>query len=136
MKKIILCFVLFSICLMPIAAQAHGISESELYYVNVTIERIYPYTLGYIVLYRGSGYSLYQTYIPREWFVGTDGKAEIVNLRQGREWPSMTVYYLRGEFSHVRLRLRERAHPTWGLLQPGVNMDAHFEDFTEIRLNF
>ena len=140
MKKMTLTLVLLLFCLAPVIfAQpvTPGESPSEFYYHNVTIERVYPYRLGYVVMYRGSQHQIHQAYIPMEWFnTGPASRAEIIVLRAGREWPSMTVYYHRGEFSHVRLRLRDRAHETWGLVRPGVNLDEYFQGVEEIRLQF
>ena len=138
MKKTILIFVMLTLFLASaIFAQQGTNVPSEMYYVNLTIEKIYPYHLGYIVVYRSGLFQTYQTYIPREWFQGVANRGEVVNLRRGsREWPSMTVYYSRGEFSHVKLRLRDRSHQTWGLVRPGVNMDEYFDNIDELRLEF
>jgi hypothetical protein len=111
--------------------------ESEFYYYNFTIERIYTHRLGYMVLYRNGGNKLAHTFIPDEWFNTIGGKGEIVYLGPGKEWPSMIVYYQNGSFSHVRLRIRKsRTHETWGMIPMHVNMDEHFRDIEEVKLDF
>ena len=110
-------------------------TESEYYYYNFTIEKIFSHRLGYIVLYRKASNKLVRTYIPMEWFNTIGGKGEIVYLGSGPEWPSMIVYYKSGEFSHVRLRLRkERSHQTWGIVPFNVNADELFEDIEKLEL--
>jgi len=138
MKKFFLSLILISFCLVPavFAQQTTVTTESEIYYVNVTINRVYPYRMGYVILYQGSNYLTHEAYIPFDWFDGTDSKAELITLRPGREWPSMSVYYLRGEFHHVKLRLRERSHQTWGLMPPWVDIDHYFIGVEEIWLQF
>jgi hypothetical protein len=110
-------------------------TESEFYYYNFTIEKIYSHRLGYIVLYRIASNKLVRTYIPMDWFNTIGGKGEIVYLGSGPEWPSMIVYYKNGEFSHVRLRLRrDRSHQTWGIVPFNVNADELFENIEELDL--
>ena len=103
--------------------------ESAFFYHNVPIERIYLYRLGYVVVYRkGSSNQFAQAYIPHKWFTEAHGPGELVYLGRGREWPSMTVYYEDGEFSHVRLRLRrDRSHETWNMIPLHVNIDDRFD---------
>jgi len=109
--------------------------ESELYYKNITLEKIYPSGGGYAVRYR-KGFSLATVYIPFEWF-GSGGKAEIINLPRGRSWPSMSVYYKEGEFSHVRLYVHPQAsHQTWGVVPPNAKIDGNFEGVETIKIEY
>jgi hypothetical protein len=142
-KKIIILVVL--IALFPGAflfAQATtpvNNSESEFYYFNFSIEKVYTHRMGYMVLYRRNDANtvLSRTFLPTEWFSAMGGRGELVMLGSGREWPSMTVYYRNGEFSHVRLRLRrERMHSTWGVIPLNVNMDEYFRGIEEVKLYF
>ena len=111
--------------------------ESEYYYFNVPIEKIYSYRNGYVVVYRKRANLLAHTYIPADWFTDIGGKGELIGLRSGREWPSMTVYYKNGEFSHVRLKVRrERSHETWGVVPLNINIDENFENIEDIQLEF
>jgi len=111
--------------------------ESDYYYFNYTIEKIFSHRLGYIVLYRKASNKLVRTYMPLEWFNNIGGKGEIVYLGSGSEWPSIIVYHKNGEFSHVRLRIRkERTHGSWGVVPFNVNIDELFEDIEELKMEF
>jgi hypothetical protein len=112
-------------------------NESEYYYVNVPIERIYPYRLGYVVEYRKGLIGRAQVYLPIEWFSASAGKGEYIGLASGTSWPYLAVYYKGGEFSHVRLYVRrDMSHETWGNIPQNVNIDSRFENITEIKLDF
>ena len=111
--------------------------ESEFYYFNFTIEKVYAHRLGYVIIYRNMANRIVRTHIPQEWFSDIGGRGEVVYLGTGREWPSMTVFYQNGEFSHVRLRLRrERTHETWGVVPFGINMTEQFAGIEEVQLDF
>ena len=111
--------------------------ESEYYFFTVPIETIYTHRLGFVVLYRKGLNQMARTYIPHEWFSGMGGKGEIIGLGSGDEWPSLTVYHKGGEFSHVRLRLRQnRSHQTWSTVPQNVNIDENFTNVEEIKLEF
>ena len=137
MKKIILLAVLAALCqgTFLFAQERSTFKESEYYYFNFPIEKIYTYRLGYIVVYRRNSNQTARTYLPLEWFQSATGKGEDVYMGTGREWPSMTVYYKNGEFSHVRLRLRRnKLHETWGVVPLNINMDEFFKGVEEVKL--
>ena len=139
MKKILLLFVIvFTFCEGAfLFAQESRYEESEYYYFNVAIEKIFAHRLGYVILYRKGSTQMARTYLPIEWFYDTAGKAEVYTINAGKEWPSMSVYYKDGEFSHVRLRLRaSRAHESWGVVPLNVNIDKFFQDVEEVKLEF
>ena len=139
MKKIILLAVLAIFCLgMGTFVYAQQFSnESDYYYFSYPVEKIYLYRMGYVIVYRGNSNQLSRTYVPHEWFTGMGGKGEIAYLGAGREWPTMTVYYNNGDFSHVRLRLsRDRTHDTWGIVPQSVNLDEYFQDVEEVKLDY
>ena len=139
MKKNILLVVLITLILGTslFAQQKSKFKESEYYYFNVAIEKIFAHRLGYVVLYRKGANQMARTYLPQEWFTDVGGVGEIYGIGSGKEWPSMTVYYKQGEFSHVRLRLRrDRSHETWGMVPLNVNIDEHFKDIEEVQLVF
>lgn len=131
------------VTVMPVIAQDDG-GGSPYYYVNVPIERIYPYRKGYVVDYRSAatGTGLARAYIPLEWFSDASRKeeaaapkGEVLLLGPGKSWPYLTVYYKEGEFSHVRLYVRrERSHETWGGIPLSVNIDSNFEDVSDLKL--
>jgi len=137
-KKIILFVVLAAICLgmgASLFAQQFS-SESNYYYYSYPIEKIYTYRLGYMIVYRGNSNTMSRTFVRHDWFTGIgDSKGEIVYLGPGNEWPTMTVYYNNGDFSHVRLRLRrDRGHETWGYVPLNMNLDEFFEELEEVDL--
>jgi hypothetical protein len=140
MKKIILLAVLVTIGFgTALFAQQSKprYKESEYYYFNVPIEKIYIYRKGYIVNYRKGANQLARVYIPGDWFTDIGGKGELIGLGSGKEWPSMTVYYKNGEFSHVRLRVRrEKSHVSWGVVPLNINIDEDFESIEDLQLQF
>jgi len=116
-------------------AQSYPTKESDYYYFNYTIEKIYSHRLGFIVSYRRASNKISRVYIPMEWFNTIGGKGEIVYLGSGTEWPSMIVYYKNGVFSHVRLRLRKQStHESWGVVPFNLMADELFEGIEELNL--
>jgi hypothetical protein len=112
-------------------------NESDFYYFNFPIEKVLAYRTGYVILYRNGSNDIVRTHIPLAWFAETTGKGDAVFLGPGKEWPSMTVYYNSGEFSHVRLKLRrDRSHTTWGLIPLHVDLSEHFNNVEEVILRF
>ena len=143
MKKLIIAVVLAVFCTagsMVFAQEEQqqtkkNEKDSEYYYLNVSIEKIYPYRSGYVVMYRKGINQMARAYLPIKWFTGSAGKGEIVNLPQGSAWPSMSVYYKDGEFSHVRLYVhRTQSHLTWGVLPQSANLDEYFEEVEDLQL--
>jgi len=140
MKKLVIaavCAVLLVAGLPVFAQSKEKGNESEYYYKNVSLERIYPYRNGYVVQYRKGMNQLAQAYLPMEWFSSSAGKGEILTLPAGKAWPSLTVYYKNGEFSHVRLYVHHSAsHQTWGTVPQTANIDDRFENINDFRLSF
>jgi len=116
-------------------AQVYPAKESDYYYYNFTIEKVFSHRLGFIVLYRRGSNKISRAIIPMEWFNDFGGKGDIVYLDSGNEWPSMIVYYKNGEFSHVRLRLRKlRTHESWGIIPFNAMVDDYFQNIDELKL--
>jgi hypothetical protein len=128
--------------ILPAAAQEESgqkqgdKKKSEYYYVNTTVEKIYPYRKGYVVQYRKGLTGVGRLYLPTEWFTDAAGKGEMISLGPGRDWPSLSIYYKNGEFSHVRLYVRPMSHESWGNIPLNVNLDSYFEDVSDIRLEY
>jgi len=138
MKKI---FLLVGLILLiqgaSLFAQQKFSRESDYYYFNVPIEKIFAHKLGYVVIYRKGVNQMTRTFLPIEWFTEMAGKGEISALGPGKEWPSMTVFYKNGEFSHLKLFLRRsRAHETWGVVPLNADIDHLFKDIEEVKLEF
>jgi hypothetical protein len=140
MKKILLAVLTGVILVSAAPLFAQQISEahrSEYFYVNVTLEKIYPYKKGYVVQYRKGISQTALTYLPLEWFTEAAGKGELITLPPGKNWPSLTVYYKAGEFSHVRLYTHPlKSHTTWGNIPINVNIDDRFENIDTVQLEF
>ena len=141
MKKIVLLIVFAAFLCQGISLFAQqktsNFEESEYYYFNFTIEKVYTHRLGFMIIYQGHSNKVSRTFVPHEWFNTTNGPGEIVYLGTGKEWPSMIVYYKNGEFSHVRLRLRQnKLHETWGVIPFDVAADDFFKGIEEVKLNF
>ena len=138
--KIVLLVVFAVLCegVFLFAQNASGrFDESNFYYFNFTVEKVYLHRLGYVVNYRTGANRIATTYIPTTWFNTIGGRGEVIYLGSGMEWPSMIVYYKDGEFSHVRLRLRRNMlHETWGVVPLATNIDEHFQDLEEVKLEF
>ena len=141
MKKLVIA-VVFTVIFsagMPIFAQSSKDEkkESEYYYVNISLEKIWPYRKGYIVQYRKGLNQIGRLYLPSEWFTATAGKGEIITLPKGNSWPTLTVYYKEGEFSHVRLYVhRWASHQSWGSVPQNVNIDSRFDDIDSLKIDF
>jgi len=137
MKKIIV--VLFFLAVIsPVFAQPDPrYNQSDIYYLSVSVERIYPTGSGYIVQYRRSGNKISTVGLPNEWFTMAAGKAEVITLPRGIHWPTMTVFYRDGEFSHVKLYVhRSRAHQTWGNVSQFADVSRFFTNTEALVLEF
>jgi len=134
MKKIIFAFV-FMALIMPVFAQ-NTPRDGGLYCLNVPVERIFPTKDGYIIMYRSS--TIIDTIgLPNDWFSFSGGKAEMVQLADAGDWPSMTVFYRDGEFSHVKLYVhRAKSHHTWGSLPTGTDVSRYFQDQETLNFRF
>ncbi|MDR2210793.1 MAG: hypothetical protein LBO65_04905 [Spirochaetaceae bacterium] len=139
MKNVSLLFLtgFLALGVLPLAAQQDWgpANTSELYYVNVPIEKVYPCRKGYVVVYRKGLNTLGRAYIPFEWFRSSVSKAELVQIGDGSAWPCMSVFYKEGAFHAVRLYVsRRNSHQTWGNIPSTVNLDDRFEGVEGIDL--
>jgi hypothetical protein len=143
MKKLVF-FAVFTVLMAagsPIFAQTNKEKQkehdSEYYYKNVSLEKIYPYRNGYVIQYRRGINGIERAYLPMAWFSSSAGKGEIVTLPLGKAWPSLSVYYKNGEFSHVRLYVHHSAsHQTWGTIPQDVDIDDRFEGVEKLDIKF
>jgi hypothetical protein len=143
MKKLVFAaiFVVFLAVGLPVFTQSHpnptDDRDSEYYYVNITLEKIFPYRKGYVVQYKKNSFQYARIYLPGNWFTDADSKGEIITLPAGQVWPSLTVYYRNGAFSHVRLYIhRWASHPSWGSIPQSVNIDDQFENIDTITIEY
>jgi hypothetical protein len=133
MKKLI--FVLLFLALIaPVFAQNDQRttvnSDTNMYVINVPVEKIYPTGMGYIIFYRKlSSTQLGTVTIPNAWVYDAAGRAEFIRLPRGVNWPSMSVFYRGGEFNHVRVYVHaSKAHITWGAVDQTFNPAPYFQD--------
>jgi hypothetical protein len=140
MKKLIFAavFIVVFAALQPLYAQKISKeNESDHYYVRVPLEKVYIHRAGYVLMYRKGVTHMTRLYIPYEWFSDSAGKAEVVMLPKGQNWPSLTVFYKEGEFSHLRLYVHWwKAHPTWGIIPSSANIEDRFKGVESIKLEF
>lgn len=132
-KRLALVLLFVSLASLPLFAQDAGATgtpqfknESEFYYVNIPIEKVYRHTLGYVVLYR-AGTKLKKAYMPDSWFEKAAGKAQLVTIKTGNVWPYLVVYYKNGSYSHAILYIRENLmHPSWGSIPGNPDLSEEF----------
>jgi hypothetical protein len=139
MKKFSLLMVLALALLLPALAQeaASQQDQNDIYCVNVVIEKVFPYTKGYAVIYRSGANKVDTVYIPREWFSFATHKAELHQLDYGRTRPSMSVFYKAGEFYMVKLYVSKyNADPTWGTVTTAMNLDGQFDGVETLKMNY
>jgi hypothetical protein len=136
MKKIIV-VLLFLAIISPAFAQQKDEKRESFYYINVPVEKIYPSSQGYIIMYRSSTTVISTIGIPNDWLYDSAGNAQIVKLPLASDWPTMTVFYIDGKFSHVRLYTHPvKSHTTWGNIQQGLDVSAFFADKDSFKLQF
>jgi hypothetical protein len=111
-------------------AQEQDDNEGSLFATTIMIQRVYPHSLGYEVVYNKSDLYPAVAYLPGRWFTGAAGKGEII-YTQDDSVPYMNVFYRDGEFSHVRLYVHSnRMHTSWGVARSGRDMDDEFSSDT------
>ena len=136
MKKIIIVLVFVALA-APVFAQSPSSESINMYYVNVSVEKIFPSREGYIIQYRNSSSVVAAVGIPIEWFASAGGRAEMVKLPTTADWPTMSVFYVDGEFSHVRLYVHEaKSHHTWGNIPLSTDVSGYFKDREKFDIKF
>jgi hypothetical protein len=111
--------------------------DSEYYYVNVSLEKIFPYRKGYVVQYRKGLFQYGRAYLPSSWFTDPGAKGEVITLPPGKSWPTMSVYYKDGEFSHVRLYVHHvPTHASWGSIPQSVDIDTNFDYIDQVKIEY
>jgi len=135
MKKLIFA-VIFLAVISPVFAQSNTNTETNMYYVNVSLEKVYPTNEGYILIYRTQR-GMATIGIPNRWFVEAAGKAGVMKLPTGSSWPSLSIFYVDGEFSHVRLYVHPmRGHMSWGNMPLGANISSYFPEGDTLDIKF
>ena len=130
MKKFI-----FTVIFLMLISSVFAQEDSSIYYVNLSIDKIYSTNQGYIVFYRTQK-GIEAIGVPTRWFNQSAGKAAVINLAVGGDWPSMSVFFRDGEFTNVRLYVhRNKTHYTWGSVPLGTDISSYFpeEDTFDIK---
>jgi len=136
MKKLIVVLFILAV-ISPVFAQQNDEKKENFYYINVPVEKIYPSSEGYIVMYRSSTTLISIIGIPNDWFYDSAGNAQLVKLALASDWPTMTVFYNDGKFSHVRLYTHPvKGHTTWGNIPQGTDVKSYFTDKESFKLQF
>ena len=136
MKKLMFALIIITLAI-PVFAQYNSGSGGDMYYINVPVEKVYLSYEGYLIQYRSGANTLSTIGIPYSWFTDAAGYAELFKTPPGKDWPSMSVFYNNGEFSHVRLYVhRWRAHISWSVVPMGVDVSGHFKDPETFILEF
>lgn len=114
MKKAVLLLATFLLVFSFAAALPAAAEESDMYYVNVQILKIFPLHEGYYVIYRRSGLKTGEAYIPKAWLDRRDQRA-VLNLTDQNVSPYLSIMFKEGEFNHVRIvASKDIRDPTWG----------------------
>ncbi len=104
--------------------------KNNLLALTVYVQRVYPHSQGYKVIYNRSDLYPGEVYLPGRWFTNTDGKGAIIYSNHPSV-PYMTVFYENGEFSHVRLFVHSNpSHTSWGALRGAQDLSNEFSSDT------
>lgn len=128
-------FILLTAMIALASVQALAAEESEYYFVNVPIVKLYATLDGYIATYKVGSTELGTAYLPIRWFVpGGKGASD---LGWGPAYPYMSVYYKAGKFDHVVLHLNaDQADGHWGPVSQYADTKDLFEGVEEVKLKF
>lgn len=127
MKKTILLILAFMVLFSFFAAIPAAAEESDMYYVNAQILKIFPHREGYYVIYRRAGLKTGEAFIPKAWLDRRDQRA-VFNLVDGKINPYLSFMMKDGKFDHVRIMAsRDLKHPTWGVMNQGTEINDRFK---------
>jgi len=137
MKKLLI-ILIFTAVISPVFSQDNTRDATgNMHYINVQVERIFYTGQGYVVQYRKGVNQIGTIGIPYDWFTAAGGKAEILKLPAGGNWPSMSVFYKDGAFSYVRLYVHsQRTHQTWSVVPQGADVSRHFKEPEDFKIEF
>lgn len=100
--------------------------DPVIYPMTVYLNTVYRHSLGYKIEYNDSELYFQEAYLPGRWFTEAAGMAEIVYSIE-KTVPYMVVYYVNGEFSHLRLFVPESPfHSAWDQLPAGLDLQEAF----------
>ncbi|MCG8480142.1 MAG: hypothetical protein MI724_13675 [Spirochaetales bacterium] len=125
-SRLLIALALLVVCIPMATSQEQNGEDVSLQAVTVYVQRVYPHRLGYMVIYNRSDLYAGEVYLPNRWFTDAGGRAEIIRTHH-RSAPYMTVFFMDGEFSHVRLFVQDNpAHISWGALPSDADLTDEF----------
>ena len=128
MKKRILIVVILAVMVVGLsgAQETQTTKDSELFVHTIYLNQVFRHRLGFKVTYTAENLDFEEVYIPSSWFTSAASKGELVET-DSKSAPYMDVYYRNGEFSHVRLFVRDNpSHVSWGRLTDEPNAEEKF----------
>jgi hypothetical protein len=109
--------------------------ESEYYYVNVPIIKVYAHRYGYEIVYKVGSTKMASAYLPMEWFL-SGGTGEF-DYGSGTMYPYISVYYKQGKVAHFRLHLNSDTNDSrWGTFDKGIDAKALFGNVKELKFQY
>ena len=123
MKRLILAMF---VVLLILSATASAQEASRPFVRTFYLDALFEHREGWMVTYRTGDLRLAETYIPAEWFMTAGGRGEMIYTHSANA-PYMDVYWLNGEFSHVRLFVPvNRNHSAWRVLPSASGVSERF----------
>jgi len=99
----------------------------EAYVKNISFFKILIHPLGYKVLYWKSDMSIGALYVPLSWFSGGVKAEANITYGSDAQRPYVSIAWVDGKFDHLTINAEEdMLGPTWGQLDPGLNLTAQF----------
>lgn len=134
MKRATLAFALVLLLLSAATVTVGAQQQPKSYVRSVSIMKVLSHSMGYKLLYLKSSMEVGELYIPYDWFKA-GGKAEVV-FGGDRAYPYFSVFYKDGEFSFIRLYLKDNIKDvSWGRLVPREGDSAKF-DVDELAIEY
>lgn len=114
-------------------------TKSPYYTKSVGITKIFPHSKGYKVFYMSNDLITREVYLPSHLFEEQkDDTRERSKIFSGNDkaFPYMTIFWKDGEFSHVKLYVKESySDLTWGVFSDPENHNENFEN-AELKFDF
>jgi hypothetical protein len=117
--------LLAAIAILLVCGAGLFAEESDYYYINVKVTKVFNHSLGYRIMYQ-TGYDVAKdVYIPFSWFI-PGGKAQLISGND-RAYPYMAVYYKKGIFDHLNLYVKSNiSDPSWETLPATSDLTEAF----------
>ncbi len=131
-----ICFSILFFSMISVASLSADSKESDLYYVNAQILKIFHHQKGYCVLYRRPGKEAGELFLPKKWFKVEENKASMQKINT-RINPYIAFFIREGKCEYVRVYApRDLKSRTWGTFTAPHEYDEKFESAEGIPLDF